>query len=132
MLEEEKVWGRVRHIFDGPIQVSILSVNAGGFSSVHRHVRRFNHFLVVSGMIRVRLYSGSNHDHVTMTHKLYSGDSYTVRPGVLHKFECVKSGQVVETYWTEDGSPAEQEDIERLTVSGMTEPVLHSTGAFPE
>ena len=128
-MQEEKVWGRVRHIFEGPVQVSLLSVNAGGYSSIHRHACRFNHFFVVSGMIRVRLYSGGNHDHVTQTWKLYAGDSCTVRPGVLHKFECVESGQVVESYWTDDGSPAEIADIERLTEGGMMELSLHQIGA---
>lgn len=119
MQEETKIWGSVRHIFDGPVSVSLLRVNAGGYSSIHRHAKRFNHFFVVSGCLKIRLYSDNGPDRVGATKILRAGESCTVRPGTLHKFETVESGQIVETYWTRDGTPAEHEDIERVSEGGI-------------
>lgn len=115
-MQETKVWGSVQHVFDGPVQVSLLRVSAGTFCSLHRHKTRWNQFQVVRGKIYVVLYF----DDLSVKEKitLRTGERATVPPGVLHRFEVLADGQVVEIYWTADGSAASLDDIERVREGG--------------
>lgn len=116
---ETKAWGEVRHIFDGPVSVSLLKVSEGGFSSIHKHVKRWNHFKVITGEIQVSTFVVFGDQHRSEDRwKLEAGETIDIPPGVLHQFKVIESGQVVEIYWTEDGSPAEKDDIIRITEGG--------------
>lgn len=116
MDSETKIWGSVKHLFDGPVAMSSLQVEAGSFCSLHRHLHRWNHFFVISGEITIVLYNGD----MTVSRRvvLKAHQSYTVKPGMLHKFEVGESGRVVEVYWTEDGHSASIDDIERIKEGG--------------
>lgn len=116
-LTETKVWGSVRHLFDGPVSVSILQVDAGTYCSLHRHASRWNMFFVVCGSINVVVYD-SEAKNVSFKMRLRKGQTFKVNPGVWHRFEVIEDGRVVETYWTDDGSPATPGDIERLKEGG--------------
>jgi len=114
---ESKAWGLVRHIFDGPVSVSLLRTEANGYCSWHYHEHRWNMFYVVSGTIIVIV--DDNNDGKIQRHILRAGDSYKVGPSVRHMFDVVESGQVVETYWTDDGTDVTIDDIVRLAPGGM-------------
>jgi dTDP-4-dehydrorhamnose 3,5-epimerase-like enzyme len=122
---EKKCWGEVRHIFDGPVSVSLLRVEAGTFCSTHYHRKRWNRFFVVSGRVCLRFFAsiepGSNYPETTHILILSAGEFFSVPPMQTHSFEVLESGRIVETYWTEDDSPAEYGDIVRFNVGGRIE-----------
>lgn len=105
---EEKVWGKARHIFSSPsCAVSVLEVNEGFRCSRHYHRHRVNRFVVQSGEINVVTPYGANN--------LKPGEVFDVPAGMLHWFEVVKSGIVVEIYWA---PPVELGDIVRSDLGG--------------
>lgn len=114
---ENKVWGVVQHVFDGPVSVSLLRVNAGTYCSTHRHEKRYNHFHVISGKLLIRLYD----ERLQSVDKiiLKRHERISIPPGTYHRFEVLGDGQIVETYWTKDGSPATLDDIERVHEGGV-------------
>ena len=119
-MREEKAWGSVQHILkDNRLIVSVLDVEAGTYCSVHKHKTRFNHFVVISGKIRL-FYFGKGESPINEGNylDLESGDSITVGPDVWHQFVVVHEGVVVETYWTEDKTPADPNDIIRYVEGG--------------
>jgi mannose-6-phosphate isomerase-like protein (cupin superfamily) len=115
-MTEDKVWGTAHHIHhSNRYNVSLLEVKSGGFCSRHYHKDRFNEFHVHSGRIVVVEYEPEKRTELT------SGESCVVRPGVLHRFEVIENGFVVEIYWTENGQPCLFKDIERMDTGGMVE-----------
>ena len=111
---EEKVWGCVRHVFSSDqCAVSILEVEKGSYCSKHYHRERVNRFIVQSGVIAVVWYpiSGS-----VRRRRLKAGDVFDVPAGVIHRFEVIKSGVVVEVYFP--SATVRQDDIVRLDLGG--------------
>lgn len=119
---EEKVWGWVRHINSGPVSASILYVERGTYCSTHRHRKRYNMFVVSSGIIKVTFYSikGTTPNLPTEYYQqiLRPGCSMEVIPGIYHRFEVIESGWLAEVYRTADGTPVDLNDIERLDEGG--------------
>jgi quercetin dioxygenase-like cupin family protein len=112
--QEDKAWGRVRHIFDTPqCAVSVLEVERGGYSSRHFHEYRVNRFLVQSGCIEVVEYDGASEKRT----RLNPGDVHDVNAGIVHKFDVIESGIVVEVYWPAIG--VSFKDIKRLDIGGL-------------
>jgi quercetin dioxygenase-like cupin family protein len=96
---EKKAWGFAKHIFSSPnCAVSILNVETGGYSSRHKHLDRVNRFVVSTGVIDVVEYTEDGKDE-TSRKTLKAGDLTDVQAGVVHRFEVVESGIVVEVYW---------------------------------
>lgn len=111
-----KAWGAVRHVFDNVnAAVSVLQVEKGGFSSRHFHRERVNRFIVISGCIDVVTYSYTGEDETSRT-ALFAGDVFDVEPYVVHRFEVIESGLVVEVYWP--SAHLSLEDIVRLDTGG--------------
>lgn len=99
--------------------IHLLEINAGGYSSEHRHERKLNHFYVIRGTLEIRQWppnlQGVWPPDVTV---LNAGDSMTVPIGVWHQFHAPVECVCLETY---ESSPIE-DDIERRTHGGvMTE-----------
>ena len=122
---EQKVWGTVRHLVYGPVCTSLLKVDAQTFCSIHRHHRRWNHFLVTEGIVDVVLYAVSPLGMLQITNRIQltgnpslGASGYAVAPTVWHRFEVVRGGWIVEAYWTADGTPADIKDIERRQEGG--------------
>jgi len=118
MREEVKVWGLARHVFASEkLGVSILDVKAGGYSSWHLHRDRDNGFVCVSAVIDVytRVDGG-----VGPWHRLNPGDQVKIAAGVVHKFECLQPGTVIEIYTPRQGASVREDDIERLDMGGCT------------
>jgi len=113
----KKVWGQTRLVIESPrFQRHELQTEAGGYCSWHYHDDRENLFVVESGMIAVLQLFGWKYTRRV----LGVGESMFVPAKVVHQFQVIESGRVVEEYW-----PAEHRgtislgDIERLTIGGM-------------
>lgn len=117
-MREVKAWGSANHIFSSPhCAVSILETEAGGYCSRHKHAHRVNRFVVTSGEIDVVEYAEDGQTETTRK-RLLPGDVVDVDPGVIHRFEVVIPGMVIEVYWSGDGAAVSLDDIERLDVGG--------------
>lgn len=114
---EEKVWGKVWHLFAADYAaVSILEVKAGFRCSKHLHHERDNMFAVQNGLVLVEWFLG---DYVTRKAWLGPGDHYTVSSGIWHRFRVAEPGTMVEIYWpnTPDGR-CRIDDITRADEGG--------------
>lgn len=116
---ETKAWGTVRHVFnDSAAAVSILETVAGTFCSRHSHAQRVNRFAVQSGAIQVVEYSADGREEVSRV-SLGAGDVHDVEADVVHRFEVVESGIVVEVYFpARPGDRVSADDIKRLDIGG--------------
>jgi mannose-6-phosphate isomerase-like protein (cupin superfamily) len=116
---EKKVWGTVRHVFESfHAAVSILEVEAGTFCSRHSHAQRVNRFIVQSGSIDIVEYEDDG-EKVVSRLTMSPGDVHDVEAGVVHRFEVIESGIVVEVYFpARPGDVVFAEDIERLDTGG--------------
>ncbi len=113
---EQKVWGRVWHLFVSDyLSVSFLQVNPGFCCSRHYHAERNNLFAVVSGKLIIQEWHG---DSLFKT-VLKPGSIYMVEAGTVHRFCVLEEGEVVEIYQsnTPEGKVS-LEDIHRLDVGG--------------
>lgn len=114
---ERKAWGEVRHVFDSPAcAVSVLHVEAGGYCSRHWHRERVNRFIVATGSIDVVEYADGGEGSERERRRLRPGDVHDVPAGVVHRFEVVEPGIVVEVYWP--SASVRLDDIVRLDVGG--------------
>jgi len=114
---EDKVWGKVTHLFQSDYAaVSYLEVQAGFQCSRHIHYWRANQFSVVSGRIIVEEWVGG----LLHSINLNPGESYTVISRIPHRFRVKESGVVIEVYWPDrpDGKVL-LDDIVRFNVGGV-------------
>lgn len=116
---ESKVWGTARHVFSDPhAAVSILETLKGGYCSRHFHSQRVNRFIVQSGVIEVVEYNPGGELEVNRT-RMEAGDVHDVEAGVVHRFEVIESGQVVEVYYPQRPiDRVSHDDIIRLDLGG--------------
>lgn len=114
---EKKCWGECAHVFASDhAAVSHLLVRMGYRCSRHVHKHRANAFNVLSGEILVEEWGPGLRAE---TIRLIPGRSHTVPSGVLHRFRVVKSGEVIEVYWPDNGGVVRLDDIERLDHGGI-------------
>jgi mannose-6-phosphate isomerase-like protein (cupin superfamily) len=104
MAVEQKIWGTTEKVIDSPLMTAhSITVVKGGQCSWHHHERKWNAFVVVSGILLV--------DTEHSVKKLYAGDVVAVPPGVNHQFIAVSDVVAMEWYWPDILG----EDIVRLT-----------------
>ena len=124
---EEKVWGRVMHIFSSEkAGVSYLEVVKGFQCSRHFHKQRVNAFAVISGKLLILEWlpiesDECNPDRFSSPRQtiLSSGQTYSIPTFVDHKFCVLKSGVVVEYYSPEhDWDRVQIDDIIRKDEGG--------------
>lgn len=114
---ELKIWGEVTHIFASDhAAVSLLKVSRGFRCSRHRHRHRHNMFAVQTGAILVETWEVLNGDK--KVRMVSPGSTFSVPPGVWHRFNVIHSGRVVEVYWSEDCGLVCLDDIERERKKG--------------
>lgn len=122
MIKENKIWGTVTHVFQKDnVSVSHLEVQAGTHCSIHKHTDRVNQFTVISGEIEVHHF-GWGKEPAARPRKIVAltpGMNHVVATDEWHTFIVIKTGIVVEVYWTQDGSPVRQDDIIRHTLGGV-------------
>jgi mannose-6-phosphate isomerase-like protein (cupin superfamily) len=90
-----KVWGCFKRLLSqNGVEVDRLEIAAGGYSSIHLHVGKWNRFFVESGELQLSAYGEA--------FVLKTGQSYTIPPGVRHQFKALTNCVVYEMYWCED------------------------------
>ena len=121
---ERKIWGMVRHVFGSPTAaVSILETDLTRtgkrpFCSRHSHAQRVNRFIVQSGAIDVVEYDANGATEMARV-RMNPGDMHDVEAGVVHRFEVVEPGIVVEVYFpARAGSEVRADDIMRIDRGG--------------
>jgi len=124
---ESKVWGSAHHVFNShAAAVSILETVAGGYCSRHSHAQRVNRFIVQSGVIDVVEYDNSGEKELSRV-RMLPGSVHDVEAGVVHRFEVLEGGIVVEVYFpAKAGDKVSLDDIDRLDIGGMAKPSLRS------
>lgn len=86
MRREIKIWGErwlIRE--DSTHAVSFLSIREGYECSWHRHDAKYNLFVVLSGMLTLRVEELGE----IRERNICSGEEFTVKPGQWHKFQCI-------------------------------------------
>jgi len=98
MVWQEKIWGKVWHLFQSDrSSVSFLEVKKGFQSSRHFHRERANLFAVISGRIKIRVWDQDGEP--LWERDLDSGQTCVVGSNLVHQFQVLESGQVIEVYW---------------------------------
>lgn len=100
----QKPWGTIStRAMANRSYIDEISINAGGYSSVHRHNENKNMFVVESGALIIE---------IPEPVYLYTGDTLVVDQGVWHRFFCLEDAEVIEFYFSTTHGPIEVE-IER-------------------
>ena len=110
---EGKVWGETSLIFSkNNVEVHRIVGKLYGFSSKHKHEKKFNMFFVESGTLKISIWKDYGLLDETILEK---GQSTVVPPGLFHQFNVIDGGTIAyEFYWTE----IESNDIIRENVGG--------------
>lgn len=117
--QETKIWGKARHVFSDPqAAVSVLRTEKGGYCSRHFHSQRVNRFIVETGIIEVVEYDPSGEREIARA-RLEAGDVHDVEAGVVHRFEVIEPGVVVEVYFpSRPTDRVSHDDIVRIDLGG--------------
>lgn len=122
----DKVWGVEVILYEGSYTVKKMIVNPGYRSSAHFHRKKHETFVVLSGELRLELFSkrfltGSNtaeyvrSDDIT----LRQGDEFVLTAGVIHRFSSSREHEQV--IFLESSTTDTGDDNVRLTRSGKLE-----------
>lgn len=112
-MKQGKVWGETEEIFNnGIVSIHHLKIKKGGFCSEHFHKYKSNIFFVVSGNLRIDIWTKEGIEDSTV---VWQGEKTEIPPGVLHRFKGLTDVECFEIYEVK----LRGEDIERQTVGGM-------------
>jgi quercetin dioxygenase-like cupin family protein len=108
-----KFWGKTSPLFNkNNVEIHRIEAIKGGFCSEHSHAHKFNMFFVESGALKITEWKDpSGNPDETVIH---AGDTCSVPPGIVHKFEAVEDTIAFEVYWVS----IEESDIERRKSGG--------------
>jgi len=117
-----KIWGETSKLVPwGFHEVHYLSIKKGGFCSEHLHRGRTSFFFVISGRLKISLWSEGQKEMEDQT-ILGPGDSTIIPLLVFHKFEALEDTLAIETYELKGTN----EDIERRTQGGRIDKVIEN------
>ena len=128
MKQTPKIWGSTCKLFDrNNVEVHRIQVKDGGFCSKHWHKYKFNLFYVESGRLWIRqwLANGDSSDIA-----LVPGESLTVRPGVLHRFEALEDTVAYEIYWAELDDDIYRESQGGIKAEAEVDAAMREIGAI--
>lgn len=126
-MREPKAWGETECLFIGPyFSLHRAWFRSGGYSSMHTHRLKSNTFLVESGRVRVTFVRHRSHPI-----ELGPGESLRIPSGVLHKFEALETGCMLEFYQADSGYEISRDDIHRLDEGGMSKEQPESVLSTP-
>lgn len=119
-MKQGKIWGSTELVLLTPlIEVHRLIINPGAHCSWHKHERKSNMFLVLSGALTIEV--RKNDYALTDKTVLEAGEVTTVPPGEFHRFVTDEKGcgitEAFEIYYPEPIG----KDIVRESVGGLTE-----------
>jgi mannose-6-phosphate isomerase-like protein (cupin superfamily) len=112
---ELKIWGE-RWVLrrDSTHEVSYLKVRKGYRCSWHKHQQKYNLFVVLEGVLKVKV---EELGEIRETF-IGEGQSFTTKPGQWHEFEGVGvDNKVIEEMYVE----YDKNDIERFKLGGKAE-----------
>ena len=120
----EKYWGRIESIVsDDDIAAKRIFVQKGGQGSLEYHVEKYETYYIHSGKVKVGLRIGrAENRSIVMT----PGESYDVRPGVMHLRIGLEDTVIIEvstrdsdsdSYLVEDGQTYRHIDIDSQPTS---------------
>ncbi len=115
MTQQGKVWGKTNTVVQNRcFEMHYIEYNSQSWCSKHKHEHKWNGFLVLEGVLAVKVWQPSGLvDETVLTHGQYT----EVPPGVYHQFEGIVGGQAIEVYW----AAYDENDIVRETVGGKAE-----------
>ena len=129
-----KKWGWTQLLFeqkylrsDGSeaVQARIerIHIDAGGYSSIHRHHQQANTFYVHRGILRLREFVLDGQVPVEVSAALMQADDHPVTflAGDVHQFEALTDVEALEIYVAVGEGDASGADIERFSENGMIE-----------
>lgn len=114
----EKYWGRIETLLGGDIAAKRIFVRKGGQSSLEYHVEKSESYYIHSGLLRVGLRIGRAENRSIV---MMAGQSYDVRPGVMHMRMGLEDTVILEvstrdsdsdSYLVEDGQTYRHIDID--------------------
>lgn len=114
----EKYWGRIETILSEDVAAKRICVRKGGQSSLEYHVEKSESYFIHSGLLRVGLRIGRAENHSIV---MMAGQSYDVRPGVMHMRMGLEDTVILEvstrdsdsdSYLVEDGQKYRHIDVD--------------------
>jgi mannose-6-phosphate isomerase-like protein (cupin superfamily) len=105
----EKYWGRIETILSDDVAAKRIFVQKGGHGSLEFHVEKRETYYIHSGLVKVGLRIGRAENHSIV---MGPGESYDVRPGVMHLRVGLEDTVIIEvstrdqdsdSYLVEDG-----------------------------
>ena len=113
MAKQGKVWGETEEIFNSEVvSIHYLKIKKNGFCSEHRHRHKSNIFFILSGNLKLTIWTPEGNADDTV---IWQGESSEIPPGVYHKFTALTDVECLEIYETK----LRGEDIERRTEGGI-------------
>lgn len=99
---QKKNWGKSAclGVFNG-VKVWQGVIEKGGKCSVHHHEHDFNQIIVVSGKLRINYFHEDDLIVPDSIRDLAPGERVTIDPRVIHQFEVLEDGIIMELYWCE-------------------------------
>jgi mannose-6-phosphate isomerase-like protein (cupin superfamily) len=113
----DKYWGRIETILSSDVAAKRILLQKGGQSSLEFHVEKRESYYIHSGLLRVGLRVGRGENHSIV---MKSGESYDVRPGVMHMRMGLENTVIIEvstrdsdsdSYLVEDGQTYRHIDV---------------------
>lgn len=112
-------WGEWQRVFcDGLVELRILRIRAGGFSSPHFHREKSNVFCVADGRLKLVMWVQEERSVEWLCAP--EGQPPAVPAGVMHQFHALTDATVYELSVAEPGSTMDPDEIERHGPSGVT------------
>jgi mannose-6-phosphate isomerase-like protein (cupin superfamily) len=112
---EHKPWGLSELLIREPtLEVHRLTIQAGGYCSIHFHCHKLQYLFVVSGRLRLRTFTATG--RLSEERECATGDCVICDLDIRHQFEAVTDCLVYEVYQSE--SLLDPLDIVRLSESG--------------
>ena len=115
MAKQGKIWGETEEIYSNDfVSIHYLKIKKGGYCSEHYHLFKSNIFYVISGNLKIRIWTDDNSVDDTV---VWAGESCKIEPGVYHQFKALTDVECIEIYETRLKEP----DIERRKKGGIIE-----------
>lgn len=113
-MKQGKIWGETEEIFNsGIVSINHLKIKKGGFSSEHCHKFKSNLFFVLSGNLKLTIWTSEDKEPDDTV--VWPGESSEIDPGAFHRFKALTDVECIEICETK----LRGEDIERRTEGGI-------------